>query len=135
MARYTFTQSFSDGERSYGSSVVIDDEGAIQVGGVPEFVIAADAEDLEVACPFVIADTSAIYIRFSQEMTIKTNSDSAPDDSFTLPANHPLVWDDTMVYDNPFTANVTKFFITNESGTQATGLIRIAQDVTPGGSG
>lgn len=135
MARYTFSQNFNDGERNYGSTVVIDDEGQVQVGGVPDFTIPADAEDMEVICPFVVDDVSALYIRFSQEMTIKSNNSSAPDDSYTLPANHPILWDNTMVYDNPFTANVTKFYLTNESGVAATGVIRVAQDVTPGGSG
>jgi hypothetical protein len=46
-------------------------------------------------------------------MTIKTNSPTSPGNTINLVAGVPLIWDASAgYYPNPFTTNVTGFYVT-----------------------
>ena len=73
-----------------------------------------------------------------QQITVETNNAGTPQETFILKANDPLVWrkggnqregDDYPV--NPFTADVTAFYVTNLSGSAAQFKMEILQDPTP----
>lgn len=68
-----------------------------------------------IALSFPHADVNGVYIRASQNMTLNTNSDSAPAQSISLTANQMLVG-------NPFTADVTAIYARNASLTTAATL-------------
>jgi hypothetical protein len=62
-------------------------------------------------------------------MTIKTNSDSAPDQSIVMTAGQVIPWYNTGGTDNPLTDDVTKIYVTSTPGGQLT--ILYGQDPTP----
>jgi hypothetical protein len=71
----------------------------------------------------------AIFILSDQDMTLKTNSSGAPDDTIALVANVPYVWT-TDSYDAiQITADITALYMTNASGSAATLRIESLVDV------
>jgi hypothetical protein len=82
----------------------------------------------------IAVDVSAIksMVMYStQALTVKTNSTSAPDDTISLAASKQLVWTIDRLEACPLTADVTKFYVTNASGSSATVKFRFLVDVTP----
>jgi hypothetical protein len=52
-------------------------------------------------------------------LTVKTNSTSVPDETFTLSSTAPVVWKNTDVGTNPFETDLTVVYVTNGSATVA----------------
>ncbi len=76
----------------------------------------------------------SFYLDSDQDVTVESNSGSAPDDTFTLKANSPLIWDENDGQPNPFVSavDVTKLFVTNTGNSAAAAVrIRVGQDSTP----
>ena len=79
------------------------------------------------------------FLLYSQQaaVTLRSNANhlGSPDDTVAVEAGQAFVWNinDPVSNVNPFnTANVTKFYVTNESGVVATDVkIRALLDVTP----
>lgn len=66
------------------------------------------------AIAFTAANLQSFEMLSNQDMTIKTNSSGAPDNTFNLKAGMPFMWSKSAGYfSNPFTANVTVFYVTN----------------------
>lgn len=67
-----------------------------------------------------------------QDITIKTNSSGAPDNTLTLKANEPYIWSGAND-PNAFllTVDVTKFYVANSSGSTATIYCAETHDPTP----
>ncbi|WP_422923742.1 hypothetical protein [Singulisphaera sp. PoT] len=62
---------------------------------------------------FIAADVQSIMLVSSQNLTLKTNDATTPGDTIELKANIPLFWSKSAGYfDNPFTSDVTGFFVT-----------------------
>lgn len=79
-------------------------------------------------------DVSAVkmfWIQSDQNITLETNSGSAPDDTLNLIAGEPYVWDSTMLDTFKLTADVTGFYFTNSSGATATIYCGAVWDATP----
>lgn len=95
--------------------------------------IADSSTDLEVAFVLDVSVLKSIIISSDQDITVETNSASVPDDSFTLLADNPLVWNSGSTLPNPFASavDVTALFITNASGSAAALEIRALVDATP----
>ena len=91
-------------------------------------------EDTEVTVNIDVSALQFLVIYSSVELTIKTNSDSAPDDTFTVLAGKPFLWYDGINGEgatNPITADVTAFYISKaDSGTEVPEIL-IGQDATP----
>lgn len=82
--------------------------------------IADSTTDGQVACTVDISQLKAVIIMSDQDVTLKTNSDSVPDDIFTLLANVPLVWtSDYLAVASIFSADITNFYLSNASGSTA----------------
>lgn len=96
-----------------------------------EVALDASAADVQTLVAFTMAALKSFYYICDQNSVIKTNSSSAADNTFTIPANKPFVWNNAMLLDNPFTADVTKFYITNSAATAGTARIIIGSDGTP----
>jgi len=78
--------------------------------------IAANEVDKEVQFSIEIAKLKVFTIQNTVDMTLKTNSSSTPQETFVLPSNRILVWqeDDTAI----FAGDVTTFFISNATADQ-----------------
>lgn len=69
-----------------------------------------------------ISELKQIFLYTDGVLTIETNSSSAPDDTFVFAAGYPLCWQSGMptidgTSQNPFDADVTKFYLTNGTGS------------------
>ena len=94
--------------------------------------IADSSTDLEITLTLDQSEMVSIYIESDQNITIETNSGSAPTDTLTLVANEPIIWTTNAVHSNPITADITaNIFVTNASGSTANLKIRALQDATP----
>lgn len=104
-----------DGEQAY--------DGLIATSGTP---------NVEVDLAFPFAKVKSVVIYSAQAMTIKSNSTSAPDDTFVVPAGKQVAWNTNDINPCPFTANVTKLYLTNGSASLTSVVkIRVLLDVTP----
>lgn len=83
-------------------------------------------------CKFICESTSlkSFYISSTQDVTVKTNSSGAPQETFTLLANKPQYWQ-TGMGTAPIAGDVTTTFVTNASGTAADIIIFAGWDATP----
>lgn len=90
--------------------------------------IANGATNQEIVLGIDISLAKAVIIRSTQVLTIKTNSSSTPDDTITTVANIAKKWIDGG-YDSIFlSADVTKIFVSNASGADATLQIIVLAD-------
>ncbi len=72
-----------------------------------------------------------LFLMSDQDITIETNHSVAPTDTINLKANVPMIWNEDLYYANPFTGDVTKFYLTNSSGADAMLYVEILEDATP----
>ena len=73
----------------------------------------ASTIDSALSVAFNYANLQSIVLVSSVDMTIETNSGSSPANTIPLKANRPFVWRKSDGYfANPFTSNVTGFYIT-----------------------
>jgi len=61
---------------------------------------------------FTKANLQSFYLVADQNCTVKTNSNSTPQDTITLVAGVPYVWSLSAGLTNPFGGNVTSAFVT-----------------------
>jgi hypothetical protein len=86
--------------------------------------------DHDVDFDFVVARLQSIFIKSDQDVTLETNSSSAPTNTIALKANKPLIWYVGSYYANLFTADVTRMFFTNAGATAARVEIEAIVDPT-----
>lgn len=107
-------------EEATGDGVVSFD-GTAPVSATTEIDVAFDYTKLK-----------ACVLYASKAVTLKTNSSGAPDDTIALAAGQAITWTPASPLANPFTANVTKIYAVNASGTNVPTLVfRFLLDVTP----
>lgn len=94
-------------------------------------VIADSSTNLEIAWQADVSQIKSIVIASDQAITIKTNSTGAPDNTLNIVAGMPYVWRTGDYNALLLTADVTKLFVTNASGSSATLKIRGNYDPTP----
>jgi hypothetical protein len=94
--------------------------------------VAGSATDVAVACAIDVSALKGLTLVSSQDVTVETNSASAPDDTFALKAGVPLVWTaNGSPTANPLSEDVTVLYVTN-AGSQAAQLDVVAvTDATP----
>jgi hypothetical protein len=86
--------------------------------------LPASSTNVLVAAAWTVANTQAIFLLSTQNLTIKTNSPSSPANTINLIANVPLIWDASAgYYSNPFTTNVTAFYCTCSAAALLQGAI------------
>ena len=93
--------------------------------------VADSSTDFQIELALDVSELKSFILDSDQDITVETNSGSAPDDTFTVKADNPLVWNTDSPAANPFSADVTDFYITNSSGSAATVNIRSLVDATP----
>lgn len=73
----------------------------------------------------------AFSVASTQDVTIKTNSNTSPDNTMVLVANSPYIWTTDSVGAFALTVDVTKIFINNASAAEAIVTINALVDSTP----
>jgi hypothetical protein len=126
---HSFTQQWEQGNNSISKriSITADCEKNVSIS-VPD-----SSTDLQVELALDVSALKAILIATDQDITVETNDGTTPDDTFTIEANNPLVWNVDCPLPNPFasTVDVTDLYITNASGSAAAIEIRTLVDATP----
>jgi hypothetical protein len=87
--------------------------------------------NFEVTIAFALANLKSIVVLVDDDVTLKTNSSGAPDDTFDLKNDEPLIWNTKSKCLNPFTEPVTKFYFTNATADPVPVEIIWLADVTP----
>lgn len=112
MANYTnivqFTQTSSDGSSSLTGKAT--DTGNTLSSQANTFAAASAGASLTMS--FVKANLQQFFLVADQNCTVKTNSNSTPQDTLTLIANIPYYWSLSSGLTNPFGGNVTSAFVT-----------------------
>lgn len=80
-------------------------------------------EALAIAVP--VARIATIFISSTRNLTLKTNSTSAPDDTLAISATRPYVWASGDTSDCPFTVDITAIYLTNATASSATVTVLI----------
>lgn len=93
--------------------------------------ISADQTDTEYAIAIDVSALKSLYIHCDTAITIETNSGSVPDDTLTIVANRPVVWEDDSPLTNPLGTDVTSIFVTETASAAGTLTIKTLQDASP----
>ena len=91
-------------------------------GGVEDkfnFNVPANGANYLVNANIVFANLVSWFAYANQSIKIKTNSNSAPQDTINVTANSPSQWWNTSCYTNVFAGNVTAFYIDNNTANVA----------------
>ena len=91
--------------------------------------VPTDTTNLLVSLGFTLARLKGFLLTSTKAITVKTNSSSAPDETFSVPADGCVAFVDGMY--TLFAGDVTAFYITNASGETAVVEIKILEDLTP----
>lgn len=95
--------------------------------------IASDASDAAANC-VIDEDTLAGFFMVSDvDCTVKTNSDSAAQETFDLSAGVPVYWTSNSSGAKPISDDLTALYITNDSSPAAAGTLYLVAvtDATP----
>lgn len=84
-----------------------------------------------VSIAWVLANLKSFLITSDVDVTVKTNSSSAPQETLAVKANNPIVFRNDDGRAALFAGNVTALYVTNAAGATATINIRALEDVTP----
>lgn len=93
--------------------------------------IGAGATDTAVAFTCDVSALKSLWISSDQDITIKTNSSSVPQETIALKANQPITWVDGDVQAKPFAGDVTAIYVSNAGAAAAALEIRSLEDATP----
>ena len=100
--------------------------------------IPDSSTDLLVNATVDITALQSVFLLCDQDVTVETNNGGTPQETIALKKDDPLLWrkagnqlDGADYPKNPFSADVTAFFITNASGFAAQLKMEILQDPTP----
>lgn len=90
----------------------------------PSRNFAAGSANVLLSLSFTAASVQSIFLVSTSDLTVKTNSTTAPGNTINLKAGRPLRWSASDgYYANPFTADVTAFYITCTAAGTLQGII------------
>lgn len=78
-----------------------------------------------------VSQVQLFLIVSSQDVTVETNDGSTPDNTLNLKANEPYLWHVSSLDSFLLDTDVTAFYITNNSGSEATVDCEVIEDTTP----
>lgn len=88
-------------------------------------VIPAGSTNLEIDVAFPHATIQSLIMTSDQDLTVNVNSTTTPTPALTLKKTAPIVYATDFSYSNPFTADVTKFYVTNAGSADAKFSFRV----------
>lgn len=127
MASYNIGCSFGTTSEALSNTISVTGSSKTEISES----IANSQTDADIVVAIDVSAVKAFYIRSSQDVTVETNDGSSPDDTLSLLANRPYIWDEDDYDSFLLTADVTVLYITNASGSTADIEIRVLQDATP----
>ena|ERR1051325_3916337 len=97
-----------------------------------DLTVPGPSNPLHIVWALKLAQLKSLYMLSDLDLTIKTNSNSAPDATVALKAGVPLAWDSVAAYfSNPFgSVNITDLYITLAGSTAANLHIEVLKDST-----
>lgn len=104
-------------------------EQVVQAAVMIEETIVSPSTDKLVTVMIPVSQLKTFYLASDQDVTVETNNSSAPQETFNLKANKPVVWF-TGMSAAPIAGNVTALYITNSSGATATVKLLAGWDPT-----
>ena len=116
MPSQTISISLQSSDKSVGQSTTVTDA----VGKAIDETLAPSTTNTEVDVVLKAAQTKSLFMQsVGGDLTIKTNSTSAPGDTVTMTAGEVLFWSTVGVIGaNPFpSADVTKLYLSSTAGT------------------
>ena len=93
-------------------------------------VVADGSTDLQLNVAVQEDDLQSWALVSTQDVTVKTNSSSTPQETISLKANRPQIWG-IAGGAKPISDDVSAFFVTNSSGADATIKLIAGWDATP----
>lgn len=93
--------------------------------------IAASATDTEVAAEVDVSELKAVFIESDQNVTLETNSAGTPDDTLSLLADRPYIWDENAYNSCLLTTDITALFFSNAGDADANVTLFFLYDPTP----
>ena len=105
-----------------------------------ELVVPAGSTDLQVDAAVTITNLKSICMTCSKvtgatgtftQLTVETNSGSAPADTFVLTPANGLVWSYGDPNANPIGTAITSMYVTNAGTADANFVLRALHDPTP----
>lgn len=127
MATATITYRFT----GIGDSEEVALSKTFAAGTFVEETVSNGASATQINVAIDVSEVEAFYLVSDQDVTFKTNSNSAPDDTISLVANVPYVWHATDYSSFLLGTDVTAVHVVNTSGTAANLSMRVGQDPTP----
>lgn len=114
-------QTVISGESVNLSSVHSLSNNAISRKEIPENEFGASEQNVELKVNIDRGRTTALVIRPTTDVTLKTNSDSLPDDTKVLSGGQALVWHDGIGYglEELFKEDITSIYFTNNDPEKA----------------
>jgi hypothetical protein len=125
---HTFTREWSGGT----GTTPLQDTDVVSSGAeinLSESIPGAST-DLLVALALDVSQIQGIYIKCDRDITLETNSGSAPGNTISLKAGKALIWSVNCGFANPLTVDVTALYVTLGSGVAATLEARFLVDPT-----
>ncbi len=124
---HRITRSIVTSGNSLTGATVVSTDGQQSVA-----VAVNDAvSDLEIEFDVLIADLKSVFILATQDMTLKTNSTGAPDETLNLLAGKPYEWQEGSYFANLLGTNIAKFYVSNASGADGQLDVEALYDATP----
>jgi len=104
-----------------------------QVGGVNDVseTIPGNSTNLQLAAAFPATLTCLSILATGGNLTLKTNSSTVPDDTFTLVDGKKLEWTANSLEACPITSDVATLFVTKAGAGDVLLEILTGYDVTP----
>lgn len=84
-----------------------------------ETVITAGATNQLITLAFPVATIKSLIMSSDQNLTVKTNSSTTPIETLALKATAALVWTTDSATTCPFSADITRFYVSNAGATDA----------------
>ena len=78
-----------------------------------------------------VGQIKAIYMKSNVDLTVETNSSSAPDDTISLLAGIPYIWYTGSYFTNLLTTDVTALYLSNAGAVAAAFELEVVHDSTP----
>ena len=126
MPSHSYYVQWTNGARTTAKTVTETAAAEVNV----EETIAPSSTDVQVNIALDVSAMKSAYLLATADMTLETNSGSAPDATINLTANVPKAWYTGANGTNPFGAvDVTKVYVTSTDGGTLT--MNCLQDPTP----
>jgi hypothetical protein len=106
----------------YGSSLIADPPLDLAGDAETNFgVVVAPGQTAEIDAPVIVANIVSAFIKSNQAVEVFTNAaDGSGGQHISVPAGRSVSWNNQMGIANPFTPNITKFYVTNNGTAPAT---------------